>query len=127
MEAAAAEAHVSRTLTGIVRRTGTLSRDVMDLYVLDSLANDIESFDDVIRLVNHPEIGWADEFGRRILAADVLPSLHRLVRDGFVELLSEVDGHLTPLPPRSLPVAPLESFWFALTPRGRILHTNWDE
>jgi hypothetical protein len=99
----------------------------LDFFVLDTLANDIEGFADVIRLVNHPVIGWADVAGRGFTATEATTALLRLIREGSVEAcyLSDDGKELRGAGDAVVPTLPLGDLWFRMTPRGRIRHTNW--
>jgi hypothetical protein len=101
--------------------------DSIDLIVLDALANDIEGFSDVLRLVNHPTIGWADELGRDFEPADIALSLVRLIRDGSVEACYASDSgtELLGAGDRVGPPVPLTDLWYRMTARGRLRHTDW--
>ena len=61
-----------------------MTRADIDYIVLDALANDLESVEDILRLANHPEIGWTELAGGPIAEFSVLLALPRLVEDGLV-------------------------------------------
>jgi hypothetical protein len=61
-----------------------MTRPDIDYYVLDALATDLESLEEILRLVNHPQIGWAAEAGHPFGRSEVLVVLPRLVRDELV-------------------------------------------
>lgn len=98
-----------------------------DYYVLDTLANDVETIEDILRMLNSTtELGWADEWGRPFNRSDIVASLARLVRGGFVRGYSTAgdDAHLSALPEGVLP-ANLGEAYFGMTDSGRIAHTTW--
>jgi len=99
----------------------------IDFFVLDTLANDLESIADILRLINHAEIGWTDVAGRHFTVTDITPALLRLIRDGSVEAcyLAEDGRELRGAGEATVPPYPLADLWFRMTPRGRIRHTNW--
>jgi hypothetical protein len=106
-----------------------MSRSRLDYFVLDALAHDVESFEDVVRLVNHPELGWQTEHGGPITPPELGATLRRVVADELVEvLLADGPGAtLRPCGPTQWPPsAPVEDLWFRLTQRGSILHANWE-
>lgn len=104
-----------------------MTRPNLDYFILDALANDIEGFDDILRLTNHLDIGWAAEHGGAITRAQVLEALPRLIRDHLVQVFvfSDSGKELRDLPMGSAPAEPLEFCYFALTDRGRLVHSNW--
>ncbi len=99
----------------------------MDLFVLDTLANDLEGFGDILRLINHDQVGWSDLLGRRFEVSDVLTTLLRLIRGGDAEVCveSREGSGLVPAGPGVVPDAPLEEQWFRMTNRGRMRHRSW--
>lgn len=100
----------------------------MDLYVLDMLANDVEDVESILRMLNHSEIGWAEEWGHQFTSSEVVQALARLTKDGAVRAyVLNADGKaLEPLEMSALP-ATFDGVWFGLTGRGRIRHSNWQE
>jgi len=104
-----------------------MTRLAIDYFILDALANDRESFEDILRLVNHPEIGWASEAGGPIAAATLLTTLPRLVRDELVQVYVERADRpeLEVLAVGRLPSMPLEACYFGLTARGQVVHGSW--
>lgn len=98
-----------------------------DHYVLDTLANDLESIEDILRMLNSTtELGWADEWGRPFNRSDIVASLARLVRGGFIRSYSTVGdaAQLSSLPEGVLP-ANLGEAYFGMTDSGRVAHTIW--
>jgi hypothetical protein len=104
-----------------------MARANIDYYVLDALANDIESVEDIMRLVNHPDVGWAAEGGQPMTRSDILAALPRLVRDKLTQVYvpSATTSEMEALPIGRLPSAPLESCYFGMTVQGRMVHANW--
>lgn len=104
-----------------------MARPAIDYFVLDALANDLEGLDDILRLVNRPDVGWVAEAGTRIEAAAVLLALPRLMRDHLIQVFvpSADTSELDALPAGVLPAVPLEECYFGLTTQGRLVHGNW--
>lgn len=104
-----------------------MARPDIDYFVLDALANDLEAVEDIVRLVNHADIGWTDLAGGPIVRSAVLLALPRLVRDGLVQayVYAAASPTLEELPVGALPDVPLEDCYFGLTARGRVVHANW--
>jgi hypothetical protein len=105
-------------------------REVLpDLYVLDALANDIESLEDVLRMLNSDTVlGWHRTWGRPFQRAEIVESLARLIKEESVRahVLTPDGKGLDPLPPRTLPSATFDDVWFEMTPHGRMRHANWE-
>jgi hypothetical protein len=102
-----------------------MSRAVTDLCVLDTLANDLESLADMLRLLNHPAVGWRDLNGEAPFGREqVVPALLRRIRDDLVEAcVAAPGGALVGID--GPPDGSLHACWFRLTARGRIVHANW--
>lgn len=98
----------------------------LDLYVLDALANDVEDLESILRMLNHSEIGWSEEWGHQFTSSEVVQALARLIRDSAVRayVLDTNGKALEPLEVSALP-ATFEGVWFGLTGRGRMRHGNW--
>jgi hypothetical protein len=107
----------------------TKRQPLPDMFVLDSLANDVESLDDILRILNSDEaIGWHKQWGRHFTREEVVQALARLVRADHVRVstLTSNGKWLEELAPTELPASTFDDVWFALTPHGRVVHTNWD-
>ncbi|GLC24610.1 hypothetical protein [Roseisolibacter agri] len=105
-----------------------MTRADIDYIVLDALANDLESVEDILRLANHPEIGWADLAGGAVAEFSVLLALPHLMEDGLVQayVLDADEGHLEELPVGTQPSVSLDECYFGLTPQGRLVHASWE-
>ena len=100
-----------------------------DLYVMDSLANDIEDLESILRMLNSDTVlGWHKEWGREFERAEIVEALSRMIRDDMVRVYVFAAGNkvLEEAPPRSLPPASYDDVYFGLTPRGRLVHQNWE-
>ena len=101
---------------------------MLDLCVLDTLANDLESLEDVLRLLNHPTVGWQHLNGQRdFTREDAVAALLRNIRDDLVEACVYDPEHTALVGSGSgrIPDGSLDDVWFRLTDRGRIVHGNW--
>jgi hypothetical protein len=108
-----------------------MARDKVDMFVLDSLANDIESLADVMRIINSdsPELGWRDLHPAEFSRVEVLTALKRLTRDELVSVLRySADGAtITNAPPTdSFAWEEVDDLYFAMSERGRMVHRAWD-
>ena len=104
-----------------------MARQDIDYFVLDALANDLEAVEDIVRLVNHPAIGWTDVAGGPIERTAVLLALPRLVREELVQVYVHAASapELEELAVGQMPDVPLDDCYFGLTARGRLVHANW--
>ena len=100
-----------------------------DLFVLDSLANDIEDLESILRMLNSETVlGWKQEWGTTFARDVVVEALSRLIRKELVEvLIAASDGKsLMPLGRGLLPPGSYDDVYFSMTDRGRLVHTNWE-
>jgi hypothetical protein len=100
-----------------------------DLYVLDALANDIEDLESILRMLNSDTVlGWTQEWGRSFTRGDVVEGLSRLIKRDLVEVLvfSNDGKSLMELGRGTLPPGDYDDVYFALTEKGRFVHSNWD-
>jgi hypothetical protein len=105
----------------------TKSDSGIDLYVLDSIADDVEDLESILRMLNSDSaIGWHRAPGRHFERQEVVEALSRLVRSDLARV-SVLDGkHLVELKAGQLPPESYDHAWFAITARGRVVHTTWD-
>lgn len=99
-----------------------------DMYVLDGVADDAESLDDILRMLNSDtSVGWHKQWGRDFTRDEIVQSLARLIKDGAVRVsaLTSDARWLEELEPGALPPGRFDDVWFTMTPRGRLLHNNW--
>lgn len=99
-----------------------------DLYVLDMLADDVEDLATVLNSLNSDSAtSWRHVWGRSFNREEVVQALSRLIREGLVRVaVLTTDGEwLEELLERELPPVDYGDVWFSITPRGRLVHTNW--
>jgi hypothetical protein len=100
-----------------------------DKYVLDTLANDVEDLESILRMLkSETDLGWRKEWGHPFTRLDVVSALSRLVRDDFVQVfaLGSASSAAMPLPRGAMPPGDYDDVYFGLTERGRIAHSNWE-
>jgi hypothetical protein len=99
-----------------------------DMYVLDSLANDIEDLEGILRTLNSDSVlGWKHEWGHPFERQEVVEALSRMIREDLVGVYAlNQENVLEALQGRQLPPADFASFWFGITERGRLVHSNWE-
>jgi hypothetical protein len=103
--------------------------DLPDMYVLDALASDLESLEDILRVLNSAtELGWRSEWGREFHRSDVVQALARLVQGDLVRVYvpDAATRGLVTCPPRALPPGDFDEAWYGITERGRLVHANWE-
>ena len=105
-----------------------MARELIDYCVLDTLADDLENVEDIVRLLNSPRIGWQHLHPAPFTREEVLPVLLRRIRAGDVRaaVYDPVVKGLVALEPNILPAGDLDKVWFELMPQGRLAHQNWD-
>jgi hypothetical protein len=106
-----------------------MARPQIDLFVLDALANDIEGFEDVMRLLNHEQLGWRHLHGAAIERDEAQEALRRVVIDGLAEVcLYDPDSRaLRSYKASQWPVGTeVDDMWFRITEQGRSLHAAWE-
>jgi hypothetical protein len=105
-----------------------MTRPLIDYFVLDSLADDLESLEDILRILNSDGIGWRSHHPTAFERAEVMPVLFRAISDGLVRAaVLTADGKaLEPLAERTLPAGDLDGVWFELLAPGRMVHTSWE-
>lgn len=99
-----------------------------DNFVLDAMANDIESVDDLVRILNSDsELGWSDVWGRPFARNEVVAAVRRLVLVGLARTytFAERGIEVTPLADGVLP-SNMSDAYFGMTDRGRAAHAAWD-
>lgn len=107
----------------------TPREDTPDLYVLDTLADDVEELSSILRSLNSDSaIGWHRIWGRHFRREEVVQALSRLIRADSVRVavLTPDGKSLAEVQPRQIPPASYDDAWFSMTARGRLLHSNWN-
>ena len=105
-----------------------MSRLTIDFFVLDALCNDIESVEDVLRMVNSDtELGWTKEHGRAFTRDDIVTTLLRLIKEQlvFVAEWDESERSLVEQAAGTPPIGSLDDAYYGLSPRGRLVHKAW--
>jgi hypothetical protein len=105
-----------------------MTRLPVDYYVMDALANDIESIEHLLHLTNHPDMGWRTEHGGPITREDVVPSLLRLIRDGLVRsyIPSASEPELEECALGVTPTSNWDDCYFGLSAHGKVVHASWE-
>lgn len=106
-----------------------MPRNPVDLFVLDSLANDIEALEDILRMLNSDTVlGWRHAHPEPFERAEVVSALLRLIENGLAEACTyDSDAKaLVALGERLVPDGSMDDIWFRMTPRGRMVHEAWD-
>jgi hypothetical protein len=101
-----------------------------DMYVLDTLANDVEDMESILRMLNSDtNLGWRREWGRDFTKEDVVAALSRLIHQDFVQVFA-LDGEgkmIQEIGRRIMPAGTYADAYFGITQRGRLVHSNWDD
>jgi hypothetical protein len=105
-----------------------MPRESIDFVVLDALADDLEDIEHILNRANHATVGWRELNDQRDYTREqILQALLRLVRDHLVEACtySEPERGLVRIGLGVWPTGLLDDSWFAITPRGRVVHASW--
>jgi hypothetical protein len=101
---------------------------LLDYYVLDALADDIESLAQIMPSVERAAELWAGDVAPSdVTRQAVVTSLLRLIKECHVRTLALASSGkgLEELPERLAPSGSFDDYWFSLTSRGRLLHSGW--
>ena len=91
-------------------------------FIIDVLMDDLEDFDQIISLLNNPEIGWVKEDGGNSFSeGEVIEELAYLAKSCYIECWSydKNGAHLQLDSSPSLDKKYLQECWFKLTEKGR--------
>jgi hypothetical protein len=103
--------------------------DLPDLYVLDTVADDAKNLETILQVLNGDGgLAWHRRWGRKFAREEIVESIARLIAaEKLRAAVLSMDGRwLEELHAGQLPVGRFEDAWFAITPRGRLVHANWD-
>lgn len=104
-----------------------MNREPIHYFVLDALANDIETLDDILRILNSSsELGWRDIHPEPFTRQELIPAILRCVKEGSIAVCVFSDGELEDAGDRVLPPGSFDDFWFRITSRGRMLLDAWN-
>ncbi len=110
------------------RSAGASWLEIRSTIILDSLANDLEALEDVLRILNGDAIGWRTHHPEPFTRNEVVPALYRCIRDRLVRaaVLTRDGKSLESLDDHVLPTGSVDDVWFELTARGRSVHSTWE-
>lgn len=106
-----------------------MPRELIDLFVLDTLANDIEALEDILRMLNsNTVLGWRHAHPAPFERAEVVLALTRNIRGGLIEACAyDVAAKaLVGLGEQLVPDGSMDVLWFRMTRRGRMVHEAWE-
>jgi hypothetical protein len=104
-----------------------LKRQAIDLVVLDALADDLESMEQILHGLHHEPLSWQRApDGSLYKREDVVTALLRLIRDGLVVGFRVETGGLVRMGAGVMPPGNLDDYWFGITPPGAMIHANWE-
>jgi hypothetical protein len=106
-----------------------MQREPVDLFVLDTLANDLEALDDILRMLNSATVlGWRHAHPDPFEREEVVLALARNIKAGLVEacVYDPAAKALVGLGEHVWPDGSMDEFWFRMTRRGRMVHEAWD-
>ncbi|SRR6266566_9689365 len=105
-----------------------MPRELIDYFVLDSLADDVESLEQILPAVRRSLEHWeVPEPATAFTREHVVGALVRLVRDRSIAALTydAKEKALVDIGEGIVPSGLLDDYWFRMTGRGRVLHQSW--
>jgi len=105
-----------------------MTRPGIDMFILDSLANDLEDVGSILRILNSAsELGWRDQHPEPFTREEVVPALLRAVKRKEIEacVYRPSERALVGAGEGIVPQGSLDEVWFRLTERGRIVLKSW--
>lgn len=106
--------------------------NVPDMYILDVVADDWEELENIVHNLNRePEggsvPGWHMVYGRHFAVEEVVASLEKMIARGWIEVAVDDENEpvIRGLAPGEL-LDDLSTAWFHISPRGRLVHQEWD-
>jgi hypothetical protein len=105
-----------------------MARPLIDYLVLDALADDFESMEQIEPDIKRALSFWCiNEPASRFSRAEIVLAITRLIRDRLIEAVSlDGDGKsMSNIGEGIHPKGNLDDHWFGLTPRGKIVHAGW--
>ncbi len=104
------------------------------MFVADALMDGIETFPDIVALLNDRRLGgWRNAVYRDFTTEDVFAALDELISSGLIDMWSEDISGLIPITGEAANIAELvaakegsRSVWFRLTVKGRQTVEYWN-
>ena len=100
------------------------------MYVLNSLADDLESIETIHSLLNKDgKDGFKDEWGGVIQRIDIFHAIKMLIDEKLITVFlpSGPNGELVPLESSGWDMSGVDEAWFGMTDRGRLKHIKWSQ
>lgn len=105
-----------------------MPRALIDCLILDSVADDVESLEQIVPSLSRAVSLWEiNPPGGRFSREEIALSITRLVRDKLIEVVAPNPGEntMSPIGEGVQPGGSLDDYWFQMTGRGRIVHNDW--
>ena len=104
-----------------------MKRPIIDYLVLDAVADDVESLEQIIPSLDRAIRLWViDMRDDRFSREEVAISIARLIRERLIEAVAtNSDLTMSPIGEGVQPGGTLDDYWFQITPRGRMVHSDW--
>jgi hypothetical protein len=96
----------------------------LEMFVLDSMQDDIEDLASVMRYL----VAWRSRWPQDFTEDEVIEALASLIRDGLIEVYDELPDRdeLSPVESSRTDRASLRRYWFRPTTRGKQIWKEWD-
>lgn len=104
-----------------------MARELLDYYVLDTLADDIESLEQILPGVRRAAALWQSDITVEAVSRQIVVlSILRLLSDGSVAALQlTASGKELEDAEEGVPAGSLDDYWYRITTKGRMLHSGW--
>jgi hypothetical protein len=100
----------------------TLKEKELELVILDSVQDDVETVSNMMNLVRE----WAEVLPRELTRDDVAAIVLRLLHQGLVEAYQETEEGLELVDPATdVQLPDVHALWFKTTPKGHLSWSNW--
>jgi len=105
-----------------------MPRPLIDYLILDSVADDVESLEQIVPSLSRAISLWEINVPGGLFDRDEIAlSITRLVRDKLIEVVvaNADENTMSPIGEGVQPEGNLDDYWFQMTGRGRIVHNDW--
>jgi hypothetical protein len=105
-----------------------MTRPLIDYLILDSVADDVESLEQIVPSLGRAISLWEiNPPGGRFSREEIALAITRLVRDKLIEVFAPnaADNTMSPIGEGVQPSGNLDDYWFQITGRGRMVHSEW--
>jgi len=96
--------------------------DDISIFILDSMADDIEDFASVMRGIE----AWRSSWPYNITEVETLAAIKDLISGGYINVYDELEGKLIATNQPLLNEIHLRKYWYSPTEKGREMWRRWN-